>query len=192
MVLIGRALTRLVGFLLLAVVSIAGAVVAVGSLQSSGDLSLPGLAKRVRLPGLRDQVGGFLAALEGHGPVALASALGGAGAVAAGVILLVGVLWPRRERLVLLSRGSQGDLSARRRALSQAAGALAEQTQGVRVRRARMRPRRRGGGGRLRLRASRAASLSEEEVREHTAAALAPLTDTFALRASVRSKPGGR
>lgn len=191
MILLARGLAQLVTFVMLAALAVAGAAAALFSLGSSGDLSLPGLARQVDLPGLRDEVARLLAALEAGGPVAIRSALAGACTVAAGVLLLVGALWPRRERLVVLGRGDQGELAARRRALGQAATALAEQTRGVSVRRARLRPRRRGRGGRLTLKAARAGSLSGDQVRERTTAALEPLTEAFALRPSIRSKPGG-
>jgi hypothetical protein len=191
-ILLLRAIVRLATFLLLVALAIAGGAVAVFSLGASGDLSLPGLAERAQLPQVRDEVGNFLRALEASGPLAWRSALGGLAAVAAGALLLIGALWPRRERLVILDRTDAGTVAARRRALSRAAGTLVGQLRGVRVRRASARPHRRQPGGRLILRVSHPLSVAAKQVEARAAAALEPLTEPFPLRPSVRAKSKGR
>lgn len=194
MILLLRGLARLVTFLLALALAITGAAAALFSVQGGdGDLSLSGLARLVGLPELREQVGELLAAVEQPGSVALYSALGGVAALAAGVLLLIGALWPRRERLVVLARGEDGVLAARRRALGQAATTLAEQVRGVDARRVRLRPARRGrAGGRLKLKAVHASSSAESEVRQRVVEGLEPLTAGFALDADVDLKPGKR
>jgi hypothetical protein len=97
---------------------------------------------------------------------------------------LVGLLVPRRERLVALPSDGEGTLAARRRPLAQAAQALTEQVRGVTEVRARVRPRRRAGG-RLRLRASRTPSTDSGQLRSAIADQLRQLTDPFQLKARV-------
>jgi hypothetical protein len=188
-----RALARLVTTVLLAALALCGLAVAIFSLGGGdGDLSIPGLARLAQLDDLRGEAGALLAAVEAEGPVALASLLGGLAAAAVGVALLVGALWPRRERLVLLEHDPAGDVSARRRALGGAAVSLAERTRGVSAGKARVRPRRRGRGGRLAVRASMPASADRDEVARRVRADLRPLTEPYALRARVSTRVAGR
>lgn len=182
-----RALSRLATLLLLVALAAAGATAAVGSLSAGGDVSLPGFARQLDLPSLRDQVGGLLGALEGPGPVAVRTALAGAAAVVLAVLLIVGALWPRRPRVLVLEEGERGRLAARRRPLRQLASALAAEAEGVRPRRVRVRARR-AGGGRLGVRAVRDPELTSDEARTRTERALKPLAGGFALGTSVRSR----
>jgi hypothetical protein len=188
-----RALARLVTFVLLVVLAACGLAVAIFSIGGSrtGDFSLPGLARLVHLGALRDQVGELLGDLAGPGPVAGIAALCGLGAVAVGVLLLLGVLWPRRERLVILDRGEEGTLAARRRVLARVASALAEQTRGVTATRVKVRSGRRRGA-RLAVRADHSHNQQPKDVRQRTQLALAPLTDAFGLRARVQPRLGRR
>ena len=132
MILFSRAVARLLAFLLLvalAVVGLAAAVFCIG--KGTDTLSLHNLADIVALPQARDQVASFLATLEAPGSTAVLSALGGLAAMAVGLVLLIGVLVPRRERLVSLTRTPDGTIAARRRPLGQIAEALVEQGRGV-------------------------------------------------------------
>jgi hypothetical protein len=193
MILLLRALARLVTFVLLVALSICGlaiAIFAIGWLRT-GDFNLPGLARLVHLGALRDQVGELLHDLEGPGPVAGVTALCGLGAMALGLWLLVGVLWPRRERLVVLDRSEEGTLAARRRVLGRVAGALAEQTRGVTATKVKVVPGRRRGG-RLAVRADHSHTQDPQDVRQRTQLELAPLTDAFGLRARVQPRLGQR
>lgn len=182
-----RALARLATLLLLVALAAAGAAVAVCSLREGGDVSLAGLARQLDLASLRDQVGGLLSALEAPGPAGVRTALAGAGAVVLAVALIVGALWPRRPRLVVLEENEQGRLAARRRPLRQLARALAAGAEGVRPRRVSVRMRR-AGGARLGVRAVRDPGLPREDARKRTERALAPLADGFALSTAVRSR----
>lgn len=191
MVLLLRTLARLVTLLLLAALALAGlalALFSIGGGQSA--VSLPELARYVQLPELREEVGAYLAQLEDDGSVAAYSALAGAAAVLAGVLLLVGALAPRRERLVVLEEGENGRLAARRRTLSHVAEALAEQARGVTEARARVRPSRWNGGRRLTVQATRPRSSSPQLAEEKAAHELAPLAEEFGLKPRVRSKLG--
>jgi hypothetical protein len=191
MILLLRALARLVAFVLLAGLAACGAAVAIFSVGPSrtGDFSLPGLARLADLGGLRRRVGELLSDLAGPGPVAAIAVLCGLGALALGLLLLLGALWPPRERLVILERGEQGTLAARRRALGRAAGALAEQAQGVTASKVRVRPGRRRGG-RLAVRATHSRAQAPEDVRRGAILALAPLTGAFGLHARVQARLG--
>jgi hypothetical protein len=198
MLLLARALVRIVAFALLALLAVAGLLAAIFCIQGgTGTLSLTRLAEVAGLPELRDEAGTLLGALEAPGPLAVASALAGLAAMLAGLVLLAGVLVPRRERLVGLPResgegnGTPGTLDARRRALAQVAVALAEQAQGVTGATARARSRRRGGG-RLRVTATRTAPSDDDDVADAVTERLAELTGPFALEARVRTRAGER
>lgn len=185
MILFARALVRVISVVLLiilAVVGIALAIFCIGT-GTSGP-SLGGLANLLQLSALRDTVGTWLGQLEAPGPVALIAAVCGLGAVLLGLLLLAGLLVPRRERLVTLARGEHGTLAARRRPLAQAATALVEQVRGVTEARVRVRPRRRAGG-RLAVRASRTRRVDARQLKEAVREELGGLTNPFKLKARV-------
>lgn len=191
MILVLRALARVITFLLLLGLALTGLAAAVFSLQG-GDagLSLPALASHLQLDELRDNVGGFLDDLEADGSVAVASALAGAAAMTVGLLLLLGALVPRRERLVVLDRGADGTIAARRRPLAQLATALARRSRGVTRLRARVRPNRWRAGGRLRMKATHSVAVTAREVKDEVREALQPLSDPFGLRLRVRTTVG--
>ena len=178
---LARALVRVVSFLLLLTLAVLGLAVAVAAVDPSGVTGLLGL------PQLRDAVGGWFSDLAGGGPIALASALVGAGAVLLGLVLLAGLLIPRRERLVRLASGASGTLSARRRPLAQIAGHLAEQVRGVTSSRTKVRSRRRGGG-RLKVRVDRPRTAPPAATKQAVVDQLENLTGPFKLKARVRTR----
>jgi Family of unknown function (DUF6286) len=181
MILLARALVRLVSFVLLVVLALAGLTLAVFCIGTgTTGLSLGGLANALDLASLRDTVGSWLDQLEAEGSVAAIAALCGLAAMLLGLILLLGVLVPRRERLVTLWISDRGVLAARRRPLSRAATALVEQVRGVTEARVRVRPRRRAGG-RLIVRASRTRAADPGELERAVHEQLRALTDSFAL-----------
>ncbi len=193
MILLLRAIARFVVLVLLVALALVGLTVAVFSIQG-GDkpLSLPGLAAHVRLPEVRETVGDYLDQLEEDGPLAKISALAGAGAVLAGVLLLLGVLAPRREQLVIYDNGEAGGLRARRRALAGVAEALAEQVRGVTEAKARVRPRGRLRSGRLRVTASYPRSEQDREVEKRVLDAVSPLVESSGLTPRVELRVGKR
>ena len=185
MILIARAAARLVTFLLLAALALAGLVLAIFCIGTgTSGPSLGGLAGMLNLDEVRDDVGGWLARLEAPGSVAVIALLCGLGAMLLGLFLLAGLLVPRRERLVTLTSDARGTLAARRRALGQAAAALVEQTRGVTSARVRVRPRRRTGG-RLTVRAERVRPADPRELQGQALEKLRGLTDPFKLKARV-------
>lgn len=185
MILMARALVRVIGFLLLVILAVAGIVLAVFCIGTgTTGPSLGGLASLLELSALRDTVADWLERLEAPGSVALVAGLCGLGAILLGLLLLAGILVPRRERLVTLASGEHGSLSARRRPLAQAATALVEQVRGVTEARVRVRPRRRSGG-RLAVRASRTRPADPRQVQSAVREQLSGLTDPFKLKARV-------
>jgi hypothetical protein len=189
MILLARALVRLVSVVLLVVLALAGLVLAVACIGTgTSGASLGGLASLLELNALRDTVGDWLAQLEAPGPVAVTAALCGLGAILLGLILLAGILVPRRERLVGLSSDEHGTLAARRRPLAQAATALVEQVRGVTNVRVRVRPHRRAGG-RLRVRAARTTHSDASQVEDAVRGQLTGLTEPFNLQARIAVPP---
>jgi hypothetical protein len=192
-ILLLRAVARFVALVLFVALALAGLTAAVFTTQA-GDrpLSLPGLAQHLRLPDARDDVGEYLDRLEADGPLATRSALAGAGAVLAGVLLLLGVLAPRRKRTVVFDEGEDGSRAARRRTLAGAAEALAEQTRGVTAARADVRPSGRLRKGRLRVRVTHARNQQQGEIEERVLGAVSPLVGAARLKPRVRAKVGER
>lgn len=93
-----RLAARLVGFLLLVALAVAGLALAIFTIDGGIDgLSLPHLAELLGMPSFRDSVGGLLDDLEASG-VDGKPLLGGIGAILVGVLLLVGVFADRPER----------------------------------------------------------------------------------------------
>jgi len=186
-----RALSRLAALCLCAALALSGLALAIFAIGGDGTISLPALARDLRMPDLFDAVGERLRRLElGERPVAWLTLLVGAAAILAGLALLAGVLLRRRERLFVLEQSEQGRLAARRQTLAQLVAALAEQAQGVTRAKVRLRPRHRGHGGRLTVSASRSMSASDAEAVDRTTQAIAPLTEPFALRTRVRAHAG--
>ena len=193
MIALARVLVRLIGFLALVALAVAGIVVAVFCIGTgTSGPSLGRLARLLHLASLRDTVGHWLGQLEASGSVAVIAGLCGLGAILLGLLLLAGSLVPRRERLVTLARGEPGTLAARRRPLAQVAASLAEQVRGVTKTRVRVRPRR-GAGGRLAVRASRTRPTDQRQVQSAVREQLRGLTEPFKLSARVEvTRRGGR
>jgi Family of unknown function (DUF6286) len=184
-IVLARSLARAVGFLVCVALALGGLVLAVFCIGTgTHGPSLGGLARLLSLPAVRNTVGPWLARLEAPGSVAVIAGLCGLAAIALGLLLIAGVLVPRRERLVQLAEDEQGKLTARRRPLAQVATALVEPVRGVTAARVRVRPFRRTGG-RLSVRASRTVHADADEVRRAVAQQLETLTGPFNLKARV-------
>jgi hypothetical protein len=182
---LARVVVRVVAFALLVLLALGGLALAVFSINTgTTGASLGRLASLLQLPDVRDAVGSWLDRMEADGPIAVIAALCGVGAVLFGLLLLVGLLVPRRERLIVMARDDDGELAVRRRPLAQVSQALAEQVSGVTEARAKARPRRRGGG-RLRMRVARGPSADPGSVRAEVAGRLTELTEPFGLATRV-------
>jgi hypothetical protein len=191
LILLGRILARLLTFLALVALAIAGAAVAVFSIGAgSGTFSLPGLADLIGLPALRDRVGDLLGVVEAGGGIATITALCALGAVLLGLLLLIGTFAPRRERLVVLEQDEHGRLAARGRAIGHVAAALVQRTRGVTATKVKVRPRRRARGGKLRVKASHPRTAEPARVRTDTQSSLEPLTGAFGLSAKIEPQLG--
>lgn len=183
-----RGLARLVALLLTAL-ALAGLVVAVFSVQGdSSTLSLPGLVRTAHLDDLHASVGGLLANLQADGPTAKIAALAGVGAIVVGMLLLLGVLGRRRPRVVIIRTDADAMVSARPRAVGQAAIALGERSADVLHVKAKTRPRRRGAGARMCLTAYHAQSTDRARATESTRAAVQALAESLSLRVRVRGR----
>ncbi|MCA1680675.1 MAG: hypothetical protein LC777_17870, partial [Actinobacteria bacterium] len=99
MILLLRALVRLLGFLLLIALALVGLGFALAALL--GD------QLGVQLEG--SAVSRWLERLEGNGTQVLEAVIGG-GMVLLGLLLLIGALAPRRERRAVLEQGEHGTL----------------------------------------------------------------------------------
>ena len=177
-----QAIIRLLTLLLLVVLALAG-VAAIVIAVSGGNASL---AESVGLPAVRDAVSGFLERLEGGRAAALV-ALIAAGAVLIGLLLLVGILVPTRERRFVLSEGQHGRLAARRGALGEVAEALVARPRWVEVSKVKPRPARRGAGGRLALTVASPRRDPEGDIQKTARERLEPLTERFKIKARVRT-----
>lgn len=192
MVALAHALSRLVGTLLLALISAAGLAAAIFCIEGGDDtLSIPRLASYIHLPTLRRAVGTELRTLEAHGPVAWVSLGCGVGAIALGIVLLTGVLVPVRERLVILTRDDAGETAARRRALAAVAAALASEPRTVLRARAWARPTRHSPGGRVQIRAEHLGTADRDQVTHAVNDSLRELADSLPLEVSVHVRAGG-
>lgn len=182
---LARAVVRVIAFLLLLALALVGLAVAVAAVD------LGTVTDQAKTPELRDSVGRWFSAMESDGPIAVASALAGIGAVLLGLLLLAGLLVPRRERLVLLEKSTQGPLHARRRPLAQIAGVLTDRVDGVASTHAKVRARRRGGG-RLQIRADRPQTSEAKATKQAISSQLEQLTGPFKLTARVQTRSGKR
>jgi hypothetical protein len=185
MILLARALVRLFSIVILLVLAIAGIVLAAFCIGTGTSGPSPGgLANLLGLSELHDSVGAWLDQVESPGPVALIAGVCGIGAMLLGLLLLLGILVPRRERLVTLSSTEHGEIAARRKPLSQAATALVEQVRGVTEARVKVKPKRRGGG-RMKVRASRTKPVDAQTVQGAVSEQLGSLTGPFRLKARI-------
>jgi hypothetical protein len=187
-----RLLVRVLAFLLLLALALAGLAAAIFAIQGGEEtLSYHNLASLAALPEARDAISGWFGQIGADGPVAVIALLCGLGAIVVGLLLIAGVLIPRRERLLALERTDAGVLDARRRPLAGAARTLAEQARGITEAKARARAHRRRGGT-LRVRAARTRQTEAGQARQAVEDQLKPLSEPFALRVKVASRLGGR
>lgn len=192
-----RVLARLAGIALMILLAVAGLGVALFSLDGFTRLGSARPDRLLHLAVVRDHVGRFLHQVAAPGPTAGLALLCGGGAVILGLLLLAGLLVPRRQRLVLLERDdAEGTLAARPAPLREMAGALAASTPGATgVARPRLRR-----GGRLRpthltVVASRSRTHDPGQVEHGIDERLRPLTTAFGMRSHVHvriAEPGSR
>ena len=117
-----RVLARMVGVIWMLVLALFGLGVAMYCVDALVGLGSVRPDRLLDLPGVRDHVGRFLDQVAAPGPTAGLALLCGLGAMLLGVLLLIGVLGRRKQRLVILEHGDQtGAIAARRRPLGEMA-----------------------------------------------------------------------
>jgi hypothetical protein len=184
-----RALARLVGTLLLIVLAVGGIVVAVFCIPGDEEtLSLPHLASLLHLDELRSTIGGWFEGLEASGPDAALAALCGLGAIALGLLLLIGAIVPGRDRLLTLDEAEEGRLTAQRRPTQKALESLAERPGDVLAAKARVRPHRTGRGGRASLVLTKTKTTDETPRGERARADLQDLEQSLDLTVSTHDR----
>jgi hypothetical protein len=183
-ILLLRAVSRAVAFVLLVVLAV-GCLVAAGfSIPSRG---LPALGDLVGTDTAAGHSRDFLARLE-HGDRPAGAAAGAALAGVLGLVLVAGAVLPRRERTLELVDEDDGRLAARRRPLQSVATALAARPAGVSRARARVRGRYRRPGGRLRVRVGRVPGAAREPVARQVREEVEGLAGAFSLKTKVRTR----
>jgi hypothetical protein len=187
-----RPLVRLIGFLWMLALALFGLGVALYCVDALVSLGSVRPDRLLHLPSVRDHVGHFLDQLAAPGSTAGLALLCGLGAMLLGLLLLVGVLGRRQQRLVILESDDQtGAIAARRRPLRDMARALAEPTNGATsVKRPKLALSRRGTGGTLKVIATRTRTADPRELQTALQTAVEPITEPFGLKSRVRVRLG--
>lgn len=185
-----RALSRLAGIAWMAAIALAGLAVAAYCLDGAIGLGSARPDHLLHLPSVRRHVGHALRQLGDPGPLAAVALLCGLGAMLLGLVLVIGLLAPRRPGVVALtdSRGDDDDgvLAVRPATLRAMLRAQAEQVPAVvRVGRPRLRVGRLFTRGRVRVVPSATAAGDASAVRREVQEALAPVTEPFSVRSRV-------
>lgn len=144
------------------------------------------------LPSVRSHVGRWLDQVAAPGSTAGLALLCGLGAMLLGVLLLIGVLGRRKQRVAILDHDdSDGTVAARPRPLRDMTLALAEQARGATsIKRPRLSLSRRGTRGRLKLNATRTRTSDPQEVKDAVISAVQPISDPFHLKPRVQIRLG--
>ncbi len=189
-----RVLTRLVGMLWMLALALFGLGIALYCLDGFISLGSARPDRLIGLPGIRRHVGHFLDQVAAPGPTAGLALLCGLGAILLGILLVLGVLRSRRQRLVVLEHDRDtGTLAARPGTVRDMVRALAEQTPGATsVKRPGLALSRRGNRGRLRVTAARARTSDAREVEQALKERVAPVSEPFNLTPRVRVRRGER
>jgi hypothetical protein len=185
-----KALARLVEMLLMAAIALLGIGVGLYCLSRLISLGSARPDRLLHLPRVRHAVGHFLAQMNAPGPVAVLGLICGIGAVVIGLLLLIGLLGTRRERLLTVEQDhAHGDLLARRRTVAQMVRDVTLRTPGVTsVKRSRVRVSRNGRRGRLRLLAGRGPDSDAGTVDAAIHERVDPITSGLGLKGTVRAK----
>ena len=189
-----RALTRLVGVLWMLALALLGLGIALYCVDAVVSLGSARPDRLLGLASIRRHVEHFLDQLAAGGPTAGLALLCGLGAMLLGILLLVGALGSRKQRLAVLDQDTNnGILAARPRALRDMSRALAEQTPGATsVKRPKLALSRRGTRGRLKVTASSARTSDPREVEHGLKERLGPISEPFKLKPRVRVRVGER
>lgn len=193
MTLLIRLLSRLIGMIWTLLLALLGLGVALYCLDGAIRLGSGRPDRLLGLEGVRRHVGRFLDQVAAPGSAAGLALLCGLGAMAIGVLLMIGLLRSPRERQAILQDDDEGRIAARPRTLRELAGTLArEAPEPVAVARPKLRLARHGTRGRLRVSATSGNLSDPDSVRAALNERLAPLTEPFHLRTKVSVEPGER
>jgi hypothetical protein len=183
-ILLLRALSRALAFVLLTVLALACLAAAGFAIPRSGLATLGDLTHTDTAAG---QSRDFLDRLE-DGEMPAGAAAGAGLAAVVGLVLVAGAVLPRRERTLPMDDGPEGRVTARRRPLRLAAAALAARPAEVTRSKAGVRGRYRRAGGRLRVCVHRRPEAQAKPLAEQVRGQLEGLTNAFALRTRVRTR----
>ncbi len=187
-----RALARMVGAIWMVVLALFGLAVAMYCFDAVIRLGSARPDRLLHLPSVRDHVGRFLDQVTAPGPNAGLALLCGLGAMLLGILLLIGLLGRRKERLVILDQDAQtGVIAARRRPLGEMARALAEPARGATsINRPKFALSRHGTRGTLKVNATRTRTTDPRELQAAVEQAVQPITEPFGLQPRVRVRLG--
>jgi hypothetical protein len=187
-----RTVARLVGVVWMLVLALFGLGVAMYCVDALVGLGSIRPDRLLHLPSVRDHVGRFLDQMAAPGATAGLALLCGLGAVLLGLLLLIGLLGRRRERLVILEQDAEtGVIAARRRPLAEMARALAEGADGATsIKRPRFALSRAGTRGSLKLDVARTRTTDPRELATAVQTAVEPIAEPFGLRPRVRIRLG--
>jgi hypothetical protein len=187
-----RPLVRLIGVLWMLVLALFGLAVAMYCVDALVGLGSIRPDRLLHLPSVRDHVGHFLDQLAAPGSTAGLALLCGLGAMLIGLLLLVGVVRRRRQRLAILEQDRQtGAVAARPKPLRDMARALAEPVRGATsVKRPKLSLSRRGTRGKLTVNATRTRTADPAEVKAAVQKAVEPITEPFGLTPRVHVRLG--
>ncbi|MFZ0040600.1 MAG: hypothetical protein WAK93_04780 [Solirubrobacteraceae bacterium] len=186
-----RALTRLIGAVLMLALALLGLGVALYCFDAVVGLGSIRPDRLLHLSRVRDHIGHWLAQLATPGQTAGIALLCGLGAIALGVLLLLGTLRSSQPRLAVLESSSEGTLAARPRVLGEMAQTLAQRTDGTTgIRRPRLSFSHRRRRGRIVLRGERSRSSDPEQVSRDVVGSVAPIADPFHLKPRVHLTVG--
>lgn len=183
-----RGLARLVEVLLMAAIALVGIGVALYCLSGLVSLGSARPDRLVHLPAIRRHVTYFLKEVTAPGGIAVLALLLGAAAIAAALLVLVGLLRSRRERLLVLDRDAEhGDLYVRPRTVSRMVRSATIQIPGITgVKRARVALRRNGQRGRVTLLASRGADVDAATIDAAVHERVDPIIEPLHLQGNIR------
>lgn len=189
-----RAVTRLVGALLMVALALLGLGIALYCFDGFISLGSGRPDRLLGLSGARRHVGHFLNQLAAPGQTAALALLCGLGAMLIGLLLLYGTLRSSKQRLAVLERDAQGGmLAARPSTLRAMAAALAGQAVGATgIKRPKLELSRRGTRGRLGVTASRSPTTDPRDLQRAVKDQLEPISGPFKLRPRVRVRVGER
>jgi hypothetical protein len=187
-----RVFGRMVGVVWMLVLALFGLAVAMYCVDALVGLGSVRPDRLLGLPGVRRHVGRFLDQVAAPGSTAGLALLCGLGAMLLGIVLLIGALGSRKQRLVMLDQDPQtGAAAARRRPLGDMARSLAESAPGAtRVKRPKFSLSRHGTRGTLTVTATRARTTDPRELGTAIEQAVKPITEPFDLKPRVRVRLG--